>query len=109
MCFGWWVVFSLFVFCAACLVLKGVTVITLYRRQCCAWDCDRTLQYNITYSLIRKFQVKKSLGSPKLTWADNIKMDLRGIRWGGMDWIDLAQDRDQCRALVYTVMNFRVT
>jgi hypothetical protein len=35
-------------------------------------------------------------------------MDLREIEWDGMDWIDLAQDMDQCRALVNTVMNFRV-
>jgi hypothetical protein len=40
-------------------------------------------------------------------WVDNIKMDLREIGWGGMDWIDLAQDRDQWRALVNTVMNLR--
>jgi hypothetical protein len=40
--------------------------------------------------------------------VDNIKMDLREIGWGGMDWIDLAQDRDQWRALVNTVMNLRV-
>jgi hypothetical protein len=38
----------------------------------------------------------------------NIKMDLREIGWDGMDWIDLAQDRDQWRALVNTVMNLRV-
>jgi hypothetical protein len=38
----------------------------------------------------------------------NIKMDLREIRWGGMDWIDLAQDSDQWWALVNTVMNLRV-
>jgi hypothetical protein len=37
----------------------------------------------------------------------DIKMDLRVIEWGGMDWIDLAQDRDQRRALVNTVMNLR--
>jgi hypothetical protein len=36
---------------------------------------------------------------------DNIKMDLREIGWGGMDWIDLAQDKDQWRTLVYRVMN----
>jgi hypothetical protein len=40
--------------------------------------------------------------------VDNIKMDLREIRWDGMDWIDLAQDRDQWRALVNTVMNIWV-
>jgi hypothetical protein len=41
-------------------------------------------------------------------WEDNIRMDLREIGWGGMDWILLAQDRDQWRALVNTVMNLRV-
>jgi hypothetical protein len=40
--------------------------------------------------------------------GDNIKTDLREIRWGGMDWIDLAKDRDQWRAVVNTVMNLRV-
>jgi hypothetical protein len=40
--------------------------------------------------------------------VDNIKMDLRDIRWGGMDWIDLAQDGDQWRAIVNMVMNFQV-
>jgi hypothetical protein len=40
--------------------------------------------------------------------VDNIKMDLRERGWGGMDWIDLSQDRDQWRALVNTVMNLLV-
>jgi hypothetical protein len=40
--------------------------------------------------------------------VDNIKMDLRAIGWDAMDWIDVAQDRDQWRALVNDVMNFRV-
>jgi hypothetical protein len=40
--------------------------------------------------------------------VDNIKIDLREIAWGGMDWIDLAQDRDQWRAVVNTVTNLRV-
>jgi hypothetical protein len=47
------------------------------------------------------------VGRPRCTWADNIKMDLRKIEWIGMDWIDLAQDKDQWRALVNTVMKFR--
>jgi hypothetical protein len=41
-------------------------------------------------------------------WVDNIKIDLREIGWDGMDWIDLAEDRDPWRALVSTVMNYRV-
>jgi hypothetical protein len=40
--------------------------------------------------------------------VDNIKMDLREIGWGDVDWIDMAQDRDQWRALVNTVLNLRV-
>jgi hypothetical protein len=50
----------------------------------------------------------RSLGRPRRRWADNIKIDLREIGWDGMDWIDLAQDRDQWRVLVNTVMNLRV-
>jgi hypothetical protein len=41
-------------------------------------------------------------------WVDNIKVDLRERGWGGEDWIDLAQDRDQWRALVNTIMSLRV-
>jgi hypothetical protein len=51
---------------------------------------------------------KRPLGRPRRKWEDNIRMDLRQIGWGGMDWIDLAQDRDQWRALVNAVMNVRV-
>jgi hypothetical protein len=45
---------------------------------------------------------------PRRRWVDNIKMDLRDTGWGGMDWIDLAQDRDQWKALVNTAMNLPV-
>jgi hypothetical protein len=41
-------------------------------------------------------------------WEDNIKIELREIRWGGMDWIDLAQDKGQWRALVNMVMDLLV-
>jgi hypothetical protein len=41
-------------------------------------------------------------------WEGNVKIDLRGIGWGGMDWTDLAQDRDQWRAIVNTLMNIRL-
>jgi hypothetical protein len=51
---------------------------------------------------------KRPLGRPRRKRVDNIEMDLREIGWGGMDRIDLAQNRDQWRALVDTVMNLRV-
>jgi hypothetical protein len=51
---------------------------------------------------------KRPLGRPRRKWVENIKMDLREIGWDGKDWIDLAQDKDQWRALVNTVMNLRV-
>jgi hypothetical protein len=50
----------------------------------------------------------RPLGRRRRRWLSNIKIDLRGIGWDDMDWIDLAQDRDQWRALVNTVMNVRV-
>jgi hypothetical protein len=55
--------------------------------------------------LLGKPEGKRRLGRPRRRWVDNIKMDLREIGWDGMDWIQLAQDRDQWRALVNTVMN----
>jgi hypothetical protein len=58
--------------------------------------------------LVGKPEGKKSLGRPRRRWMDNIKMDLLGIGWGGVDWIGLAQDRDRWRALVNAVMNLRV-
>jgi hypothetical protein len=58
--------------------------------------------------LVGKREGKRPLERPRRRWEDNIKMDLREIGWGGMDWIDLAQDRNQWRALVNTVMNFRI-
>jgi hypothetical protein len=58
--------------------------------------------------LMGKPEGKRPLERPKRRWVDNIKMDFREIGWDGMDWIDLAQDRDQWRALVNTVMNLLV-
>jgi hypothetical protein len=55
--------------------------------------------------LVRKPEGKRQLGRPTRRWVDNTKMDLREIGWDGMNLIDLAQDRDQWRALVSTVMN----
>ena len=47
----------------------------------------------------------KPLGRPRRRWEDNIKMDLQEVGCGGVDWIELAQDRDRRRALVNAVMN----
>jgi hypothetical protein len=58
--------------------------------------------------LVGKPEEKRSLGKSRRRWVDNIKMDLGEIGWDDRDWIDLAQDRVQWRALVNTVMNLRV-
>jgi hypothetical protein len=56
--------------------------------------------------LVGKPEGRRPLGRPRLRWEDNIKMDLREVGWeGGMDWIDLSQDRNRWRALVKAVMN----
>jgi hypothetical protein len=55
-----------------------------------------------------KLEGKRPLGKQRRRWVNYIKIDLRDIGWGGVDWIDLVQDRDQWRALVNTVMNLRV-
>ena len=63
-----------------------------------------------TYSgfLVGKNEGKRPLGRPRRRWEDNIKMDLREVGCGGMDWIELAQDRERWRALVNAIMNLRV-
>jgi hypothetical protein len=58
--------------------------------------------------LVGKPEVKRPLERPRRRWVYNVKMDIREIGWGGMDWFDLVQDRDQWRALVNTVMNLWV-
>jgi hypothetical protein len=58
--------------------------------------------------LVGKPEGKRPLGRPKRRWVANIKIDLREIGWDGIDWTELAQDNDQWRALVNTVMDLRV-
>jgi hypothetical protein len=59
--------------------------------------------------LVGKREGKRPLGRTRHRRKDNSKMDLRGIGWGGVDWLDLAQDRNQLRGFVNTVMNLRVS
>jgi hypothetical protein len=57
---------------------------------------------------VEKPERKSPVGRARFTWESNIKMDIRKIGQGGMDWIHLVQDRDQWKALVNTIMNLRV-
>jgi hypothetical protein len=52
--------------------------------------------------------LKRPVGRPKYRWEDDIRMDIREVGWEGVDWIHLAQDRDQWWAVVKTVMNLQV-
>jgi hypothetical protein len=51
---------------------------------------------------------RRPLGRPRRRREDNMKMDVPEVEWGGMDWIDMAHDRDWWRAVVSAVMNLRV-
>jgi hypothetical protein len=59
--------------------------------------------------LVGKPEGRRPLGRPSRSWVDNIKMELGEISWGGVDWIDLTQDKAKWRALVDAVMNLLVS
>ena len=58
--------------------------------------------------LVRKPEGRRPLGRPRSRWEDNIKMDILEVVYGGMDWTELAQDRNRWQALVNAIMNLRV-
>jgi len=58
--------------------------------------------------LVGQPEGRKPLGRPRRRWEDNIRMEFQEVGCGGMDWIEVAQDRDRWRAFVNAVMNFRV-
>jgi hypothetical protein len=79
------------------------------RRMTCAGHVAELGEKRNAYRiLVGKPEGSRPLGRPRRRSVDNVKMDLREIEWGCVDWIDLAQDRDQWRALVNIVMNLRV-
>jgi hypothetical protein len=58
--------------------------------------------------LVGKPEGKRPLGRPRRIWKDNIRMGIQGVGCEGMDWIDVAQDKDRWRAFLNAVMNFWV-
>jgi hypothetical protein len=63
--------------------------------------CNTNGEKKNTYRiLVGKPDGKRPLGRPRRRWVDNINIDLREIEWGGMDWIDLAQDTDHCGGIL---------
>jgi hypothetical protein len=58
--------------------------------------------------LVGKPEGKRPLGRPRHRWEYGIRMDLREIGWGSVEWIQLAQDKDRWQAVVYTAMNPQV-
>jgi hypothetical protein len=70
----------------------------------CSTCWDRS---GVSRVLVRKPEGKRALGRPRRRWEDNIKMDLQEVGYGGMDWSELAQDRNRWGALVNAAMNLR--
>ena len=73
---------------------------------CCAYGGEE--KRGVNWVLVGKPEGKRPLGGPRGRWEDYIMVDLQEVGCGGMDWIELAQDRNRWRALVDAVMNLRV-
>jgi hypothetical protein len=71
----------------------------------CSTNGEKRNAYSL---LIGKTDGKRPLGRPTHRWVVNIRMDLVEVGWGNVDWIGLAQDRNRWRAVVNSVLNFRV-
>jgi hypothetical protein len=74
-------------------------------RETCSTDGEGRGVYRVS---VGKPEGKRPLGRTWRRWEDNIKMDLQEVDVGGMDWLELAQNRDRWRAIVNSVMNLRV-
>jgi hypothetical protein len=87
------------------------SIIRMFKWRRMRWSAHvarRGVKRNACRILVGKPDGRRPLGRQRRRWVDNIQMDLREIGWDGMEWIDLAQDRDQWRAFVNTAMNLRV-
>ena len=91
-----------------CLMLKCLWVIKSVRMRCAGHMARMEEGRGVHKVLVGKPEGKRPLGRPGHRWEDNIKMDLQEMGRSCGDWMELAQDRDRWRALVSTVMNFRV-
>jgi hypothetical protein len=91
------------IICTRWVLMLGVKKDKIGRE--CRTNGAKRNEYRI---LVGKPEGKRPLGRKRRRWVDNIKINLREIGWDGMDWVDVAQDRDQWRALVNTIKNLRV-
>ena len=88
--------------------LPNIVRVVKSRRMRWVWHVARMGEgRDVHRVLVGKPEGKRPFGRPRHRWEDNIKMDLREVGGGG-DWMELAQDRERWRALVNTMMNFRV-
>jgi hypothetical protein len=71
----------------------------------CSTNGEKRNAYRL---LVGKPVGKIPLGRPRCRWVDNVRMDLREVGWGDVDWIGLAKDRNRWRAVVNSVLNLRV-
>jgi hypothetical protein len=89
-------------------ILPSIIRIIKSRRLRWAGHTTRMGEKRAAYTLFVRKPEGKRPGRPRCRWVDNIKMDLAEIRWDGLDWIGLTQDRVKWRGLVNAVMNLRV-
>jgi hypothetical protein len=87
----------------------SIIIIIKARRMRWAGHVARMRERRNAYRLlVGKPEGRRPLGRPRHRWLDNIRMDLKEVGWGDVDWIGLAQDRNRWRALVNSVLNLRV-